>query len=117
MTTEQLAQIEKALDANDILIAQEALRIARDEIARLREELDNCSEVLSESVDDIDELRADVRKLREALERKNQGLRNILEFRRLENGRYGNLTKHEIECAIAEADVALADTAKWEQRP
>ncbi len=41
-------------------------------------------------------------KLRAQVERNLQGLRNILEFRHLTNGRYGALTREELEMAIAE---------------
>lgn len=53
----------------------------------------------------------EVERLRSALERCRQGQRNILEFRKLESGRYGALTREEIETVIAEIDVALATPA------
>ena len=42
-----------------------------------------------------------------ALERVRQGLQNILEVRRLQNGRYGNLTREEVEGVIQEITTVL----------
>lgn len=50
---------------------------------------------------------------REALKRHRQGMRNILEFRKISgtgsgiNSRYGSLTRDEIEKCIGEIDAAL----------
>lgn len=51
---------------------------------------------------------AQSKRLYEALERQRQGLANLLEFRRLENGRFGNLTREEIEESMHGIDFALA---------
>lgn len=57
--------------------------------------------------------------MREALERARQGWRNIIEMRRMTNGRYGNLTKEEIFESIMEIESALFQSpGEWleEQR-
>jgi hypothetical protein len=57
-------------------------------------------------------------RLRDALLRNRQGMRNILEFRKLARtyfsnpDRYGALTREEIEGTIAEIDAALSDTSE-----
>lgn len=49
---------------------------------------------------------ADIRKLEDQLKRNRQGLRNLLKFRSCD-GRYGALTREEIETIIAQIDNAL----------
>jgi uncharacterized small protein (DUF1192 family) len=66
---------------------------------------------------ELAEARKDTARLRLALERNRQGLLNILEFRQLDGkawgqrdgygGRYGALTRDEIEVSVAEIDAAL----------
>lgn len=46
-------------------------------------------------------------RLEVVLRRVRLGLCNLLEFRKMTNGRYGNLTKEEIEDEIALIDKAL----------
>lgn len=55
--------------------------------------------------------------LRDALERNRRGYLNILEFRRLVDGRYGALTREEIEQVIFGIDDALAVTGTPDVRP
>lgn len=68
--------------------------------------------IILANIDKID-LFADENRTREAaleaaLKRGIQGLRNLLEFRATGNGRYGNLTREEVEESIAEAEAALS---------
>lgn len=44
----------------------------------------------------------------EALERVRKGYQNLMEFRQLDNGRYGNLTAEEIESAMEPVTAAIA---------
>lgn len=51
-------------------------------------------------------------RVRRALEDQRQGLQNLLEFRKLASGRYGTLTREEIEESIVKIDAALAGLAE-----
>jgi hypothetical protein len=53
-------------------------------------------------------LRAELGRAYEALRRHRQGMLNILEFRKLNSGRYGALTREEIEETISEIDSVLS---------
>lgn len=67
------------------------------------------------------------KRLRDGLERQRQGLRNILEFRKLDSekwgqrdgygGRYGALTRQELEESIANIDAILAPATQEAPRP
>lgn len=54
------------------------------------------------------ELEAENSRLRAALERNIQGYRNIIEMRQMTNGRFGDLTREELEQSICEDQAALA---------
>lgn len=54
------------------------------------------------------ELEAENERLRAALERNVQGYRNIIEMRQMTNGRFGDLTREELEQSICENQAALA---------
>lgn len=70
----------------------------------------NASDYATEMTAKLEAAETREKRLREVLERNRQGYRNLLEFRRLSGGRYGALTREELEQTITEIDTALAET-------
>lgn len=89
----------------------DAKKLASDALARA-EELDaalTAGEVKRvEIMVRAERAEAQLAAAREALERAAQGYRNILEFRYVGTGRYGNLTRNEVQDAIDRIVAALA---------
>ncbi len=116
----------------DVLLALESLTVLREQIAEMECERDEWQEaeasVCPEDVGvvecvlalrrQITSLTAERDRAVDALRRNRQGYMNILEFRKLDSekwgqrdgygGRYGALTREEIETVVAEIDAALS---------
>ena len=111
------------------LVARDLLALAQAELAEAKRDIDEYQrehdalmeyarttkgsrdvhsvyEVLDSLKRERDAAREDGARLRAALERNRQGMQNILEFRKVSNDRYGDLTREEIEGVIAEIDAA-----------
>jgi hypothetical protein len=104
--TELEAEREQLLDEHRVVVANLADALCPDsppESAKAEFTLDAMG-----ACQIIRRLRAEREGLRTQLKRHRQGLSNILEFRRCTDGRYGALTREEVEQAIAEMDAALA---------
>jgi hypothetical protein len=99
-----------------VLALEAAAQRCRREIGQLIKERDEARRTRdaaqAQSNRDLEERRkaqATADRMREALERQRQGLLNLLEVRRMQNGRYGNLTREEVEAEIAALDAAFDD--------
>lgn len=90
---------------------------AENEMHRLNAVIENQAKALGHWRQKSDQDAGEIARYRAALERLRQGYRNILEFRKLSSaqwgdrdgygGRYGALTREEIEGVIAEIETAL----------
>ena len=101
----------------------DALKRERDEHRKVRMEH---HDAIVNGYAKLDRLERENAAMREALNRNRQGLRSILEFRKLAaarwgsrdgyGGRYGALTREEIESAIIDIDVALQPAKPAEEK-